>query len=55
MKQPSRLKSDYEDAIFHSPEGGRAAEAFQRLLSNDDGKIRDGYGEEGCGRKVVGN
>jgi hypothetical protein len=35
------------------PEGGRAAEAFG-LFSHTDGKIRDGYGEDGCGRKVVG-
>jgi hypothetical protein len=35
------------------PEGGRAAETFQSLLSHTDGKIRDGYGEDGCGRKVV--
>jgi hypothetical protein len=34
-------------------EGGRAAEAFS-LFSHTDGKIRDGYGEDGCGRKVVG-
>jgi hypothetical protein len=40
--------------IFHSPGGGRAAEAFQSLFSHIDGKIRDGYGEDGCGRKVVG-
>jgi hypothetical protein len=36
------------------PEGGRAAEAFWSLFSHTDGKIRDGYGEDGCGRKVVG-
>jgi hypothetical protein len=36
------------------PEGGRAAEAFQSLFSHTDGKIRDGYGKNGCGRKVVG-
>jgi hypothetical protein len=35
------------------PEGGKAAEAFQSLFSHIDGKIRDGYGEDGCGRKVV--
>jgi hypothetical protein len=41
--------------IFHSPlEGGCAAEAFQSLFSHIDGKIRDGYGVDGCGRKVVG-
>jgi hypothetical protein len=38
---------------FH-PEGGHAAEAFQSLFSHVDGKIRDGYGVDGCGRKVVG-
>jgi hypothetical protein len=38
------------------PEGGRAAEAFQSLFSHTDGKTgrRDGYGKNGCGRKVVG-
>jgi hypothetical protein len=36
-----------------SPEGGRAAEAFQSLFSHIDGKIRDGYGGDGCGRNVV--
>jgi hypothetical protein len=35
------------------PEGGRAAETFQSLFSHT-GKIRDGYGVDGCGRKVVG-
>jgi hypothetical protein len=35
------------------PEGGRAAEAFQSRFSHTEGKIRDGYGEDGCGRKVV--
>nr|KAH0808012.1 hypothetical protein GEV33_014779 [Tenebrio molitor] len=35
------------------PEGGRAAEAFQSLFSHTDGKIRDGYGKNGCGRKVA--
>jgi hypothetical protein len=35
------------------PKGGGAAEAFQSLFSHTDGKIRDGYGEDGCGRKVV--
>ncbi|KAH0809843.1 hypothetical protein GEV33_012948 [Tenebrio molitor] len=40
--------------IFHSPpKGGRAAEAFQSLFSHTDGKIRDGYGEDECGMKVV--
>jgi hypothetical protein len=38
---------------FIPPEGGRAAEAFS-LFSHTDGKIREGYGEDGCGRKVVG-
>jgi hypothetical protein len=38
---------------FH-PEEGRAAEAFQSFFSHIDGKIRDGYGRNGCGRKVVG-
>jgi hypothetical protein len=47
--------SGKEGYIFHSsPKGGRAAEAFQSLFSHTDGKIRDGYGEDGCGRKVVG-
>jgi hypothetical protein len=37
--------------IFHSlPKGG----GLLRLSSHTDGKIRDGYGEDGCGRKVVG-
>jgi hypothetical protein len=36
------------------PKGGGAAEAFQSLFSHTDWKIRDGYGEDGCGRKVVG-
>jgi hypothetical protein len=44
-----------KDASFIPSEGGRrAAEAFQSLFSHTDGKIRDGYGEDGCGRKVVG-
>ncbi|KAH0812360.1 hypothetical protein GEV33_010431 [Tenebrio molitor] len=43
-----------KDTSFIPPEGGRAAEAFQSLFSHTDGKIRDGYGEDGCGRKVVG-
>jgi hypothetical protein len=34
--------------------GGRAAEAFESLFSHIDGKIRDEYGVDGCGRKVVG-
>jgi hypothetical protein len=37
-----------------SPGGERAAEAFKSLFSHIDGKIWDGYGEDGCGRKVVG-
>jgi hypothetical protein len=28
-----------------------AAEAFQSLFSHSDGKIRDRYGEDGCGRE----
>jgi hypothetical protein len=32
--------------------GGRAAEAFQSLFSHIHGKIRDGYGEDGYGRRV---
>jgi hypothetical protein len=39
-------------ALFPT-EGGRAAEAFQSLFSHTDGKIRDGYGEGGCGRNNV--
>jgi hypothetical protein len=50
--------SDYvwrKGYIFHSPEGGRATEAFQSLFSHIDGKIRDGFVPmDGCGRKVVG-
>jgi hypothetical protein len=38
---------------FSFPEGARAAEAFQSLFSHTDGKIRDRYGEDGCGRMVV--
>jgi hypothetical protein len=34
---------------------GWAAEAFQSLFSHTDGKIRDGCGADGCGRKVVGS
>jgi hypothetical protein len=44
-----------ENTSFIPPEGGGAAEAFQSLFSHTDGKIRDGYGEDGCGRKVVGS
>jgi hypothetical protein len=43
-----------KDTSFIAPGGGRAAEAFQSFFSHIDGKIRDGYGEDGCGRKVVG-
>jgi hypothetical protein len=43
-----------KDTSFIPPGGGRAAEAFQSFFSHIDGKIRDGYGEDGCGRKVVG-
>jgi hypothetical protein len=43
-----------KDTYFILPEGGRAAETFQSLFSHIDGKIRDGYGEDGCGRKVGG-
>jgi hypothetical protein len=43
-----------KDTSFIPPEGGRAAEASQSLFSHTDGKIRVGYGEDGCGRKVVG-
>jgi hypothetical protein len=42
-----------KDASSIPPEGRRAAEAFQSLFSHTDGKIRDGYGEDGCRRKVV--
>jgi hypothetical protein len=48
--------SDFERKRVHlsfPSEGGRAAEAFQSLFSHIDGKIRDGYGVDGCGRKVV--
>jgi hypothetical protein len=47
-------KKKGKDTCFIPPEGGRAAEAFQSLFSHTDGKIRDGYGEDGYGRKVVG-
>jgi hypothetical protein len=36
------------------PKGAGAAEAFQSIFNHTDGKIRDRYGEDGCGRKVVG-
>ncbi|KAH0820640.1 hypothetical protein GEV33_002151 [Tenebrio molitor] len=46
-------------AAFDRPQdlmnGGRAAEAFQSLFSHTEGKIRDGYGEDGCEMKVVGS
>jgi hypothetical protein len=35
-----------KERIFHSPEEV-AAEAFQSLFSHTDGKIRDGYNEDG--------
>jgi hypothetical protein len=31
-----------------------AAESFQSFCSHTDGKIRDGHGEDGCGRKMEG-
>jgi hypothetical protein len=44
-----------KDLSFIPLEGGRAAEAFRNIFSHIDGKkIRDGYGEDGCGRKVIG-
>jgi hypothetical protein len=51
------IKADWKgkDTSFIPPEGRRrAVEAFQSLFSHTDWKIRDGYGEDGCGRKVVG-
>jgi hypothetical protein len=45
MVQIIRKKKEMTHFSF-PPKEGRAAEA--------DGKIRDGYGEHGCGRKVVG-
>jgi hypothetical protein len=50
----AQLMYQGKDTFFIPPEGGRAAEAFQSLFSHTDGKIRDGYGEDGCRRKVVG-
>jgi hypothetical protein len=38
------------EQFFIPPDGGRAAEAFQNLFSHTDGKTRDGYVEDGCGR-----
>jgi hypothetical protein len=38
---------------FIPPEGRWAAEAFQSLFSHIGEKIRDGYGEDGCGKKVL--
>jgi hypothetical protein len=44
-----------KDLSFIPLEGGRAAEAFRNIFSHIDGKkIWDGYGEDGCGRKVIG-
>jgi hypothetical protein len=43
-----------KETPFIPPEVGRAAEASQSLFSYTDGKIRNGYGEDGCGKKVVG-
>jgi hypothetical protein len=51
---PSSMERKGKDTSFIPPEGGRAAEAFQSLFSHTDGKILDGYGADGCGRKVVG-
>jgi hypothetical protein len=42
-----------KDTFFIPPRRG-AAEAFQSLFSHTDGKILEGYDEDGCGRKVVG-
>ncbi|KAJ3621878.1 hypothetical protein MTP99_002429 [Tenebrio molitor] len=42
-----------KETPFIPPEEGRAAEASQSLFSYTDGKIRDGYGEDGCEKKVV--
>jgi hypothetical protein len=39
-----------KDTSFIPPKGG----GLLSLFSHTDGKIRDGYGEDGCGRKVVG-
>jgi hypothetical protein len=36
--------------LLFPPQGG----GLLSLFSHTDGKIRDGYGEDGCGRKVVG-
>jgi hypothetical protein len=42
-----------KDTSFIPPEGRWTAEAFQSLFSHIDEKIRDGYGEDGCGKKVI--
>ncbi|KAH0809396.1 hypothetical protein GEV33_013394 [Tenebrio molitor] len=47
-----RNNADERVHLLFPPKGGRAAETFQSLFSYTDGKIRDGYGEDGCGRKV---
>jgi hypothetical protein len=54
FRRTAMLFSEERIHFSFPPEGGRAAEAFQSLFSHTDGKIRDGYGEDGCGRKVVG-
>jgi hypothetical protein len=51
---PSSMERKGKDTSFIPPEGGRAAEAFQSLFSHTAEKILDGYGADGCGRKVVG-
>jgi hypothetical protein len=48
------VETEGKDTSFITPKGRRAYEAFQGLFSHTDGKIRDGYGEDGCGRGVVG-
>jgi hypothetical protein len=50
----AQLMYQGKDTSFIPPGGGRAAEAFKSLFSHIDGKSWDGYGEDGCGRKVVG-
>jgi hypothetical protein len=47
------IHQERKDTFFISFRRRRAAEGFQSLFSHTDGKIRDGYGEDGCGRKVV--
>jgi hypothetical protein len=55
MKSKSTvIRRKKKNHLSFPPEGGRAAEAFQSLFSHTDGKIRDGYGEDGCEMKVVG-